>query len=89
VTLRAFAVRSGLAALGWRSVVASIGWACRWLTLTHNNPIRRTCQHFGFLRKFSISGFEKMRRGTPKARYRVRNWPAHNANLINRGNVTV
>ncbi|KAF1004445.1 MAG: hypothetical protein E5299_02387 [Burkholderia gladioli] len=27
--------------------------------------------------------------GKPKTRYRVRNWAAYNAGLINRGNVTI
>jgi hypothetical protein len=47
----------------------------------------------GFLRRFSIFA-EKMARDRsktcePKARYRVRNWAAYNAGLINRGNVTM
>ncbi|KAF1018038.1 MAG: hypothetical protein E5299_00107 [Burkholderia gladioli] len=29
------------------------------------------------------------KKGEPKARYRVRNWAAYNAGLINRGNVTI
>lgn len=32
---------------------------------------------------------DKGKTGEPKARYRVRNWPAYNAGLINRGNVTM
>ncbi|KAF1010227.1 MAG: hypothetical protein E5299_01731 [Burkholderia gladioli] len=29
------------------------------------------------------------KKGEPKARYRVRNWAAYNAGLINQGNVTI
>ncbi|MEX3612135.1 MAG: IS5/IS1182 family transposase, partial [Burkholderia sp.] len=32
---------------------------------------------------------DKGKTSEPKARYRVRNWSAYNAGLINRGNVTM
>lgn len=47
-----------------------------------------------FLRRFSIFGLDKIRTDNaktnePKARYRVKNRPAYNAGLINRGNTTM